>query len=438
MGGDKMNFDLNGFKNAHSAGFLLPDSFSYGYVDEVKFEQFRKKQNFRESSVAETFNELKQRMSSHYFLKVALAQMTALDYSALSFPAYSILLSEDLSDDWLAIVDFHKKHCRDHSLHQPLTAYVAATLLGFGKSDESLCIPHESGNLLDYCVGTLFKTEGSYILEKAQKFGLPDMMLKESTISKEFWKALFYHTVLLSALFHDIGYPWQYVGRVGKSLNNSVNCLHPSDSVAISIVDQFKDRMVYLPLRKYQSTICNEPVMEKEKLVAYTSIALETHGFPGAIAFLSLNDAIRKHPVDSPQARLQEFAVEWAAMGIFMHDMEGKHRDSLPEIRVDISKDPLSAIISLADYLEEFDRPNVSFRPMARQNRMKYYSDCSAVEVKVDARGTLDVYMTYRKESGKVVAAEFKTKETDHYFNPSNGYVNLSGIGINRVVYRQK
>ena len=23
MGGDKMNFDLNGFKNAHSAGFLL-------------------------------------------------------------------------------------------------------------------------------------------------------------------------------------------------------------------------------------------------------------------------------------------------------------------------------------------------------------------------------------------------------------------------------
>lgn len=437
MGGGKMRFDLNGFKTAHRAGFLLPETLSYGYVDEVKFEKFRNKQSFKENVLTETFKELQQRMSGHYFSKVALAQMAALDYSALLFPAYSTLSSEDLSDDWLAIVDFHKKHCRDHSLHQPLTAYVAATLLGFGKSENSLAIPNKAGNLLDYCEGVLFQPKGAYILEKAKKFGLPETMLKENEASKEFWKGLFYHTVLLSALFHDIGYPWQYVGRVGKSLNNSVAYLYPSDSVAIPIVEQFKDRMVYLPLRKYQTTIHNEPVMEKEQLVAHTSLALETHGFPGAIAFLSLNDAIRKHPVESHLAKLQEFSVEWAAMGIFMHDMEGKHRESLPEIRVDISQDPLSAIISLADYLEEFDRPNVSFLPRARQSRMKYFSDCSGVEVNVDASGIMDVCMAYRKESGKAIAAEFKTKETDHYFNPSNGYVDLSGIGIKQVVYKQ-
>ena len=116
----------------------------------------------------------------------------------------------------------------------------------------------------------------------------------------------------------------------------------------------------------------------------------------------------------------------------------GKHRDSLPEIRVDISQDPLSAIISFADYLEEFDRPNVSFRPRARQSRMKYFSSCSAVEVNVDASGTMDVCMTYRTEASKAIAAEFKTKETDNYFNPSNGYIDLSGIGIKRVAYREK
>ena len=438
MGSVKMRFDLNGFKAAHSAGFLMPASLSYGYVDEVKFEIFRKRQEFKESTLTETFKELQQRMSGRYFSKVVLAQMAALDYSALSFPAYSILSSEDLSDDWLAIVDFHKKHCRDHSLHQPLTAYVAANLLGFGKSDESLPIPNQPGNLLDYCVEALFQPKCAYLLEEARKFGISDTMLKESETSKEFWKELFYHTVLLSALFHDIGYPWQYVSRVGKSLNNSVSHLHPTDSVAIPIVDKFKDRMVYLPLRKYQAVIHNEPVTEEEKLEACTSQALETHGFPGAIAFLSLNDAIRKHPVESPLARLQEFSVEWAAMGIFMHDVEGKHRDSLPEIRVDISQDPLSAIISFADYLEEFDRPNVSFRPRARQSRMKYFSSCSAVEVNVDASGTMDVCMTYRTEASKAIAAEFKTKETDNYFNPSNGYIDLSGIGIKRVAYREK
>lgn len=436
-----MRFDLKGFQTALGAGFLIPDKLSYGYVDVAKYGSLRKemakvmKDNF---TPTETFKELQQRMSGRYFSKVSMAQMAALDYSSLMFPSYSILSSEDLSDDWLAIVDFHKKHCRDHSLHQPLTAYVAAKLLGFGKSEASLHIPHQSNNLLDYCIESLFSPNGgSYILEEAKKFGIGETMLQKSEAAKEFWKDLFYHTVLLSAVFHDIGYPWQYLSSVGKSLNNSVSYLHPSDSVAMPIVERFKDRMVYLPLREYQANPHNEPAMEKEKLVGYTSMALETHGFPGAIAFLSLNDAIRKHPIEAPLARLQEFAIEWAAMGIFMHDMEGKHREFMPEIRLNISQDPLSVIISLADYLEEFDRPKVSFYPRSKQSRMKYYSDCSGVEVNVDASGVMDVCMAYRKESGKAIAAEFKTKETDHYFNPSNGYVDLSGIGIKRVVYKQ-
>jgi hypothetical protein len=442
MGGGKMRFDLNGFKIAHRAGFLLPETLSYGYVDAAKYDSLWKKrieEGKEDLTPDETFKELQQRMSGRYFSKVSMAQMAALDYSSLMFPPYSILSSEDLSDDWLAIVDFHKKHSRDHSLHQPLTAYVAAKLLGFGKSKDSLQIPQQPNNLLDYCVESLFSpNSGSYILEEAKKFGIGETMLKKSEAAKEFWKDLFYHTVLLSAVFHDIGYPWQYVSRVGKSLNNSVSYLHPSDSVAIPIVERFKDRMVYLPLRKYQASHHNEPAMEIEKLVDYTTLALETHGFPGAIAFLSLNDAIRKHPTEAPLARLQEFSIEWAAIGIFMHDMEGKHRKFMPEIRLKISQDPLSVIISLADYLEEFDRPKVSFYSRSRQSRMKYYSDCSGVEVNVDASGVMDVCMEYRKESGKVIAAEFKTKETDNYFNPSNGYVDLSGIGIKRVVYKQK
>lgn len=433
-----MKLDLHGFKCALTAGFLLPDNYSYGYVDEAKYEVFRQQQKWDESKLTSVFNELQQRMSRRYFVNVSLAQIAALDYSSLQFPVYSILSGEDLSDDWLAIVDFHKKYCRDHSLHQPLTAYVAASLLGFGKAENSLQIPSQPSNLLDYCVDVLFKSkEASYVFEESNRFGLPKTMTKDSFISREFWKGLFYRTVILSALFHDIGYPWQYVNRIGESLNKSVRCLFPSDSVALSIVKDFKNRMVYLPLRNYQHYHYNELVGEEDRLVEQTQIALMTHGFPGAIAFLSLNDAIRKHPTEHPLARLQEFSVEWAAMGVFMHDMEGTHRKNNLGLRLNINQDPLSTIVSIADFLEEFNRPKVTFVPKAHEGRIKYYSDCSSVEIRLNEGCVLEVLMSYNKESHRAIAAAFKTEETDNYFNPNNGFINLSPIGIRRVVYKQ-
>ena len=68
---------------------------------------------------------------------------------------------------------------------------------------------------------------------------------------------------------------------------------------------------------------------------------------------------------------------------------------------------------------------------------MKFYSDCSAVEINVNSDGVLSVGMKYTRTSSKVVAAEFKRKETDDYFNPSTGYLDLSSLGIKRVEYTQ-
>jgi len=202
-------------------------------------------------------------------------------------------------------------------------------------------------------------------------------------------------------------------------------------------VDNFKDRMVMLPLRHYQTAHQKEPLSESEQLKNLTAAALKTHGFLGAIAFLALNDTIRKYPTEQPSALLHEFSVEWAAMGIFMHDMAGKHKDSYPKIRVNIQQDPLSAIISIADYLEEFNRPKVKFQPKARQSRLRYYSDCSSVAVNCDANGTLSVKMSYNSETSKAVASAFKKKETEDYFDSSNGYVDLGPAGIKKVVYEQ-
>ena len=430
-----MRLCLNEFKKELQNGFLRPNNYSFGYVDEAKFYQFKKQQKWKEGNIKDTFDELRQRMSRKYFSNVVLAQTCALDYAALQFPAYSMLIIEDLTDDWLATVDFHKKFSRDHSLHQPLTAYVAATLLGFGKSEESLSVP--VGNLLDFCVNTIFSKEAEYLFEKAKQFGFSDKVLENTPLAKEFWKDLFYRTVILSALFHDIGYPWQYVDRIGADLRSRVPLLHPSDSVVSSIIENFQERMVFLPLRNYQTSPVNVSVYDKEILLKQTYAAMETHGFPGAIAFLSLNDAIRKKPVTDPSAKIQEFEVEWAAMGIFMHDMEKKHRDLFPKLRVNIAQDPLSAIIALADYLEEFNRPKVSFVSKSRESRVNYYSDCNDVEINIDSNGVFNINMKYPKEASKAIAAAFKSEETEYYFNPTNGYVDLSPLGVKKVVYSQ-
>ena len=149
MGVEKLTFDLDGFKKSVQKGLFLPDDLMFGYVDEAKFEQYQQELKWKEDGLKTTFEELRQRMSRRYFQNVVLAQTCALDYAALHFPAYSMLLSEDLAEDWLAIVDYHKKYSRDHSLHQPLTAYIAATLLGNGDANAALAIPANPGNLLD-------------------------------------------------------------------------------------------------------------------------------------------------------------------------------------------------------------------------------------------------------------------------------------------------
>lgn len=438
MGVGKLTFNLEGFKDSVQKGLFLPNDLSYGYVDEAKFEQYQQELKWKEDGLKNTFEELRQRMSRRYFKNVILAQTCALDYAALQFPAYSMLISEDLAEDWLAIVDYHKKYSRDHSLHQPLTAYVAASLLGYGDANASLTIPANSGNLLDFCVDVIFtSSEASYIKEMANRYGMPKTMVDDTPAAREFWKGLFYRTVVLSALFHDIGYPWQYLDRIGTALRKNVGILHPKDTTVLNIVDCFKERMVMLPLRHYQMAHVNEPVNEDDQLKKLTASALETHGFPGAIAFLSLNDTMRKYPSKQSLALLHDFSVEWAAMGIFMHDMAGKHKKVYPKLRVNILQDPLSVIISIADYLEEFNRPKVQFLPKSRQSRMRYYSDCSTVEVKCDDEGTLTVRMKYNSDASKAIAAAFKKEETEVYFSPGSGYVDLAPMGIRKVVYEQ-
>ena len=164
---------------------------------------------------------------------------------------------------------------------------------------------------------------------------------------------------------------------------------------------------------------------------------METHGFPGAVAFLTLNDAVRKSVVDEPIAKIHQFSVEWASMGIFMHDMEGMHKKRFPKLRLSFTQDPLSSLVSFADYLEEFNRPKAVFTLSEEGSKIKYETTCSDVELEVTADGIMKVGMTYKDSNSKAIASAFKNAETEDYFNPSIGYIDMSSIGIKRVDYYQ-
>ena len=253
--------------------------------------------------------------------------------------------------------------------------------------------------------------------------------------SRVIWRDFFYKTALLSALFHDLGYPWQYLGRINHPLEKSVETLGLSTDSIPRMIEQYKHRLIFLPFRHYKRLKLIQPSSADNEMKRMIKKALGTHGFPGGIAFLELSDAIRKYPSPSKQSAIHDLSIEWAAMGIIMHDMVRLHKEDFPSLRIDFAKDPLSSIVTLADFLEEFDRPNVEFEQREKNSLIKYSVACSDIDVSLQGR-KLEVIMRYCTEGQLASANHFKKEETDDYFDPELGYLDMSSIGINQVIFK--
>lgn len=428
----EMLFSIEDFRASLSKGFLNPLNLGYDFVDPSKFENLfdtfgRESKHIKSLSV---FDELSQRMSKKYFQAVFLAQLRALHFASRRFPAYSIIMPEDLAEDWLATVDFHKKFSRDHSLHQPLTAYVVAKLLGYGDERRSFRVPAGCGNLLGLCTDSII-LRNQYLQHYALAEGLPESLFHNQVLARCFWKDMFYKTAIMSALFHDIGYPWQYVGRINDSLKMCSPLLHPNDSISSFILKEMGDRLSFLPFHKYLYGPQVMAIGERQETEQLIKLALDTHGLPGAIAFLSLHDAIKASHSLSPLSHIQSFSIEWAALGILMHDMVHiQQKNVLHSLRIDFQKDPLSSIVSMADFIEEFNRPNVSFSSFYKWSQASFGNACSNVKVEISADAVFQVKMRYNSEGAAALAGRSKAKETEEYFNLSSGFIDLSSIGV--------
>ena len=166
----------------------------------------------------------------------------------------------------------------------------------------------------------------------------------------------------------------------------------------------------------------------------------KTHGFPGALGFLYLNDMVRK----SPAARGEElamFCIDWAALGIMMHDMvkiyqgEDKNMPANSFLRIDFERDPLSCVIAMADVLEDFYRPSAIFEQNKRTKSavsIKYNIASVKTDLKIKRDEMLITYH-FGKKAIANAQQQFKQKEIRDYFDAETGYIDIGTLRLSKV-----
>ncbi len=390
-----MNLSFADYQCGLASGRYTPPAVyrPYACVNRVQYQALEKAHARNNHDSGTAFRELRRRVSGDYYWRTYPIQARALDYSQMSFPAYRFILPEVLADDWLAIVGWHKFH-RDHVLHQPLTAYVVQKLLEDSGDSDELFMLDDGRCLLDACVDEILKWDSTaYLREFLLGTGVKEseLWLNGNLARKSLWKSLFVEAAYLAAMFHDMGYPWQYVNLLSNKLEHAGYQPDSPTSDAERVVNTFGDRLLYCPLNGYRTLDRNAPATWRQRLVDLTAKALrKTHGFPGAIGFLYLNDVLRDYPSDRTHP-IRQFCVEWAAMAIMMHDMSGIYwgdKTTTPDnghMRLRFETDPLSCVLALADVLQDFSRPTATFQSDERNVDISYKSDgCISTGLELD------------------------------------------------------
>lgn len=386
----------------------------------------------------EAFERLKLRTSAEYYNEVYSAQMSALSLSESLFPAYKFIFPDVLMDDWLSIICPHKKGRRDHSLHQPLTSYIVSELLGMLDKDNVLKVKDET--LCDYCVDKLINDKRTlYLRHYFDELYQKEFPIKNDAQKKNWARAVFEQASIMASLFHDIGYPWQFMNLLGKATSN-IELNGGFSHQANYIYDQICSRLLVYPFYGYSESCVKHPLSnsKNEVLKQIESASSKTHGFPGALAFTYLNDVISKYPVEyNFEGATVRFIQDWASVAIMMHDMASRYRNDKGEVlnphyRIRIDTDPLSCLISMADILEEFGRPLADFRSYTKGVVTRYNYPCTRTTIDVTGNVMKITYL-YKEDCNLSKFRSIREKEVYSYFNEIDGYLDLSPVGIERV-----
>jgi len=440
-----MIFSYNDYESKLSKGqFSPPNAFSpYNNVNKNEFIRLELASKSNNNSVEDAFNKIRDRVDRKYFYKIYPKQSRILDYSSQAFPAYRFILPEILTNDWLALVDWHKRFSRDHGLHQPLCSYIILKLL---RGDENGPFIINGSSLLNRMFEQI-RDNGVYIKEYLKQLGIekyPDGSYWLEMKNELLWKELIIESAFVAAVFHDLGYPWQYINSLNSKLVNVGIIKNEISNECENIVNLFRNRMLFAPFNNYEinEKIC--PVTWSDNFKKIVSRTLnETHGLPGAIGFLYLFDIISDYP-NKKIHPIKQFCIEWASMAIMMHDLcsiywgtdKARTIPENPHLRVKFSTDPLSFIITLADLIQEFERPVATFQKHDMESipSIYYDYDCIETELKLE-NDRLKIIYKYRisESAGQKNLFIREKRENEKYFDHDFGYLEYSSLGLSSI-----
>lgn len=441
-----LNLSLNNYVNSIISGRNTPPSswIPYYTVDPIRFRSYSRNGK-RDNEVHTAMIEVKRRLSLDYYRKLYPLQAKTLDYSTRAFPAYRYILPEVMAEDWLAVVGWNG-YSRDHVLHQPLCGYIVLELLQMELPNKDY-EANTPKTILDICVDTILQWEGtSFLKNRLLAYGMSPndkLFQKDSSVARQAWRTIFKEAAYQAAVFHDIGYPWQYASQIGEKIHAlNQKSLTPTTSTQ-SVIHAYQNRMIMTVLNGYHSHDTSSPATWSEELHRIISQSLNsTHGLHGALGYLHLNDVVRKYPeyVEHP---LQMLCVEWISVAIMMHDMakiywgvSDTEIPRLPFLRQSIKRDPLAAIITLADQLQEFERPIAKYISSSNSGSMveiEYSTDCYGTDLELDDLGNLKIVYKMVNSNAVVTKRHFNEKTQSIYYDKMYGYLNLSDLGINSV-----
>ena len=400
----------------------------------------------RGESRSEFFGALRDRVGREYYQDLRLAHFVSISYAHSAFPCLRAYLAESLNDEWLSIVDW-RKFQRDHALHQPLTAYVMAQLLSGGLLNHGDLLI-DGRPFLDHCVDALFHTAGpNFVFPFARSINLPESWLDDNATSRHIWAGILRDAAYFAALFHDMAYMWQYSTKLLRGMSGLMPESVDISDGAVDGVHSLGERLVMCPLYDYKWPHEFEPLGTVPRYKEFMLKALRsTHGLPGGIALLNLADDVERRPRDVAYAR-GRLVVEWAALAINMHDNAGLYaafqgrglrmRVLQPELRVQFEKDPLSAMLILADTVQEFGRRRALFtRFDTSETHVEYVPQAVATDVEWRVfRGQRTLKITYRfsNDSDLATKSAYLPKDQKRLFDPDRGYLDLNSCGIDRV-----
>ncbi|MEA4991754.1 hypothetical protein SDC9_14468 [bioreactor metagenome] len=408
---------------------------SYYALDKLKYAKARGDRKGLD------LNQLKKRLPPGMYKDIRGAVGLCLRHSQTIFPSYLFLLPEFLNEEWLASVDWHKGFHRDHVLHQPMCVYVGYELLR-----QPWALGQKKVNLLENCIDAFLESSHcQYLRDHISELGGQRMFNRLAKLSRKTFGAYFKDIFFLAAMFHDIGYPWQFANNLGNplcSLSLGGNSLSMDPEV---ISRNYGDRLFMAPFKGYQLKAAAAPSTWQDSLneMVRQSVTV-THGLPGAINFLHLNDMLRKYPDHTKP--MHRFGMEWAAMAIMMHDMAklyGRVENGMlkvinPQLRVSFNRDPLSFLLTLTDLIQDFGRPDSRFKTHDNNKNIvtvRYRHRCERVELKWDDnKKNLTILYKYKNKGDYLNnLLKFQPENEILYFDPEKGYLDYSWLGIERI-----